>query len=222
MDALPGRNALLDAVFPWNNACILCRCSLLDGEMLLCRHCEAELAACRLTSPEMMDALEPMHLCISALTYEDAAQLLVYQLKYRCDPAAAWPLAQHMCAALLKSGVASEIDAVVPVPLHPNRMKQRGYNQAHLLAQEVCRCFGLRLLPQALTRVKETRSQTTRSAEERRAAMEGAFTAAPEVTGLRLLLVDDVLTTGATAAACANALLDAGALQVTLLTACHA
>lgn len=104
-----------------------------------------------------------------------------------------------------------DFDLIVPVPLHPRRLRQRGYNQAALLAR------GLRLGPtvatRALIRERSTPPQATLPAHERRAALRGAFRARRPLKG-RVLLVDDVTTTGATFAACAQALLDAGAAEV--------
>ena len=109
------------------------------------------------------------------------------------------------------------------MPAHPERLRERGYYQAALLARAVCEHAGLSLWEDALTRTRHGTSQITRSREERLAALTGAFAADhARVAGKRVLLIDDVLTTGATAVSCAQALLDAGAERVCLLTACHA
>ena len=110
-------------------------------------------------------------------------------------------------------------DRIVPVPLHPRRLRERGFNQAHLLAAEARRAGVLspraRLDPSALARVRETRSQTKLSRTERLENLRGAFTARPDrVRGCTVLLVDDVMTTGATLEACTRALRRAGARSV--------
>ncbi len=216
------RQNLINLLFPQNILCPLCQRSLHASETTLCAHCEDRLAQNRLTALEQVKAHDPLRLCISAFAYDGAAQKLIHQLKYGSNPAVAPVLAQHMCAALLETNGAQGIDAVVPVPLHPIRLRQRGFNQAQLLAQEVAHCFGLPLRPDLLQRKKQSLSQTTRTATERRIAMRDAFAAGPEAAGRNILLVDDVLTTGATAISCAEALLAADAAQVTLLTACQA
>lgn len=213
---------LLNLFFPWDNLCCLCQRTLVGGEHIVCSHCEAALAKCIPTPPERLSIHEPLALCISAFSYETASRKLIHHLKYHSNATVAPLLGLHMCAALLDSPTHRDWDAVVPVPLHPTKLHSRGYNQAQLLAQEIAGCFGFALRSELLLRVKASRSQTKRNAEERRAAMQGVFQATDEADGLSILLVDDVLTTGATATACAEALLRAGARAVTLITACHA
>lgn len=107
---------------------------------------------------------------------------------------------------------------VVPVPLHPSRLRERGYNQALLLARALARRCGCPLASQALVRHRPTPSQATLDAAGRRANLAGAFRASSVVAGAPVVLVDDVLTTGATADACATALRAAHASRVTVLT----
>lgn len=102
-------------------------------------------------------------------------------------------------------------DAVVPVPLHPFRLFRRRYNQAAELARPLARHAGLRFMPDALRRTRMTAPQ---GQKDRHANVKGAFLASSAVDGRRILLVDDVMTTGATASACAEALLKAGAVSV--------
>jgi len=119
---------------------------------------------------------------------------------------------------------------VVPVPLHPRRLREREFNQALVLAQAACRVCNrwgksrvLRPDPWALRRVRDTVPQSNCTAAERRENVVHAFAACKErVAGREVLLIDDVLTTGATAGACAAALLDAGARRVEVLTLARA
>jgi ComF family protein len=110
-------------------------------------------------------------------------------------------------------------DCLVPVPLHPRRLRGRGYNQATLLARELKRLTGLPLLRRALRRDRPTDQQALLPRPARRENVRNAFTSCPrEVTGRHVLLVDDVMTTGATAGECAKVLKKAGASEVSVLT----
>jgi len=111
-------------------------------------------------------------------------------------------------------------DGVTYVPLHPKKGRERSYNQSRLLAVSVARKLGLRVEHRCLRRVRLTSTQTRLSAEERKANVRGAFQAVtPEwIEGRRLLLVDDVMTTGATVNECARVLMQAGAYSVHVVT----
>jgi ComF family protein len=106
-------------------------------------------------------------------------------------------------------------DLVIPIPLHPEREKERGYNQAALLSRGICRQLELESDEAALRRIRHTRPQVGLDRAQRRENVRGAFAAKKaRVSGKHLLLVDDVCTTGATLGAAAEALLDRGANSV--------
>lgn len=220
------RDSIADILFPEHNACHLCG-RFPERAGVLCSHCMEELNAIRykkLRSASDEPHL-PLEVCLSAWPHQGAARDLVHQLKYQSDCAAAELLGEGMAAALVISPYKpAVIDAVVPVPLHASRLEQRGYNQALLLAQAICTHTGLELADGLLVRMHATDTQLHRDRAQRIQAMHGAF-AVPDpakVHGRHILLVDDVLTTGATAMSCAQALKDAGAQSVSLLTACRA
>ena len=224
LDAL--RQLAADVLFPEYNACHLCG-RFPEQAGVLCSRCQKELSEVRYkklraASPELH---APLVGCLAAFPHEGTARELVHLLKYQSDCAAAEPLGECMAAALTTSAHRpAVIDAVIPVPLHASRLEERGYNQALLLAQAVCRHTGLTLAQDALIRVHATDTQLHRDREQRMQAMQRAF-AVPDggaVRGKSILLIDDVLTTGATAVSCAGALMDAGASAVWLLTACRA
>lgn len=150
----------------------------------------------------------------AAFRHRGAARELVMQLKYRyCDEAAdALALAMAQCVPL------GRYDALVPVPLHARRQRTRGGNQAEILCRALSPRLGLPVL-NLLTRVRETREQTSLARGDRLRNVQGAFSLAGEARGLRLLIVDDVRTTGATARACAQALSQGGARKLGILTA---
>jgi ComF family protein len=147
--------------------------------------------------------------------------VLVHQLKYRGWRALAAPLADRMAAIRLPEDVVEEATVCVPVPTTRARLRQRGYNQAELLA----RAFAIRTgrqLRTVLERAGGARSQTALQPVARGANVAGAFRVAPGSAAVlrraHLLLVDDVLTTGATAAECTRTLQEAGARCVSLIT----
>lgn len=147
--------------------------------------------------------------------YEGALRQLIHLFKYAGVQTLAKPLGEYLTRALPRE---QRFDALVPMPLHWLRRWRRGFNQAELLAREVSRRCGIPIL-KAVRRVRATRSQAGLSNSARRQNVVGAFRVrrGARVEGLRVLLVDDVMTTGATAAACARALKRAGAAHVALL-----
>jgi len=157
----------------------------------------------------------------AALRYDDGARALILPFKHGDRTELARPLARHMArggAALL-----AEADLLAPVPLHWRRLQQRRYNQAALLAGHLARAAGKPQIPDLLRRIRVTPALGERGAAERAALLVGAF-AVParycrRLAGRRVLLIDDVMTSGATADACAAALLSAGAASVAVLAA---
>ena len=150
--------------------------------------------------------------------FEDGpARRLVHRLKYSDRGELAAPMGAWMARA--GADVLAEADAITPVPLHARRLWTRRFNQAAALGRQIARRAGKPFEPALLRRIKATRSQVGLSREQRVQNMQGAFRAAPaaSVQGRRIALVDDVLTSGATANAAARALLRAGAAQVDLI-----
>lgn len=152
--------------------------------------------------------------------HDGPARDLVLRLKFNDRP----ELARMMAGLMAQAGaeVLAEADMLVPVPLHRFRLWSRRFNQSMLLARLVGRARGLPVLPDTLRRVKRTRPQVGLSRPQRADNLQGALRIAPgaevQVRDRRVLLIDDVLTTGATANACARALLRAGASGVDILT----
>ena len=160
----------------------------------------------------------------SMAIYEDALVSAVLMLKYRrMDPLAKW-FAQCLALLVRGQGDAYLADIVVPVPLHRDRLKERGFNQAALLARALAKALKLPSNLNLLVRTRERPQKQVLSIEERWEAVRGAFATRPgsQVDKLRVLLVDDVLTTGATLDACARALLDSGAKSVVAVTIARA
>jgi ComF family protein len=149
------------------------------------------------------------------------ADRIVHQLKYRGWSALAAVMGEAMAKAWQTSDVAPGISAIAPVPTTLSRQRQRGYNQAALLAQAVARAFGHACEP-LLERSASASTQTTLQPAARGANVAGAFQLASHarnrVVDAHILIVDDVLTTGATTIECTRTLLSAGARQTSVLT----
>jgi ComF family protein len=157
----------------------------------------------------------------AALRYDLQGRRLILPLKHgdRVELAAILaPMMVRAGASLLRTA-----DMLVPVPLHRRRLFQRKYNQAAVLAIAIGRLAGLSVLPDALLRTRRTAPLEEKSPEERALEVAGAFAVRPgragRIAGRTVLLIDDVMTSGATANACAAALLDAGATSVDVLVA---
>lgn len=153
----------------------------------------------------------------SAVAYDDLSRSIAIRLKYGRKVALARTMARYM-APLVRSG---EDDAIlVPVPLHRSRLWRRGFNQSALVAADLARRTGLRSEPRLLKRMKRTPALKGMSVSQRKKTVAGAFSVDPtaELEGRTVVLVDDVLTTGSTADACAKALEGAGARRVELVS----
>ena len=178
--------------------------------------CDACLGRARRAGPLAFDPASSAFDEVTApLAYEGAARTAVLRLKYAGLRAIAPSMARPMAEALSSSGVRA--DVVVPVPLHPSRLRQRGFNQALLLARPIAEAVGLPVRDDLLRRlVAGTPQVDAGSIDERRANVAGAFGLAPgaDAAGLRVVLVDDVLTTGSTLDAAAGTLKRGGAWSV--------
>jgi ComF family protein len=215
-------DGLLDAIFPKRCAgcgsgpwpfCDRCRAELVPLGRPWCERCGAPssspVASCRHCPPGSLAGAR------SAFLFDGPARRAVHRLKF-----SGWrPVAEALGAAMAVSWDLPA-DGLTWVPLSRRRRADRGFDQAHALARVVARRLDLPLLG-LLSRVADAGQQARRGGVERRAAVRGAFAARGPSPG-RVVLVDDVLTTGATAAACAEALVGAGAREVFALTAARA
>ncbi len=236
----PGRLvvAALDLLLP--PTCILCSAQV-DAPGLLCGACFGELSV--IGAPYCTCCGVPFELawhaaegglcqgCIdtppafeharAALTYDNASRRLVLPFKHGDRIEFAAVLARFMVQA--GAELLRRADIIVPVPLHRRRLFVRRYNQAALLAQTLGRMTGRPVMVDALARVAATRTLDGKSAAERRDEVAGAFAVRPRranlLQGRRVLLIDDVMTSGATAGACSEELLAAGVTAVDVLVA---
>ncbi|MEO7327749.1 MAG: ComF family protein [Minicystis sp.] len=191
-------------------------CAACDARLprraVFCAACAQTLAPCA--------AAEDAPLAFGA--FGGALATTVRRFKYGARPDLARPLGALLRRAAEDAGLA--VDLIVPVPLHPHRLAERGYNQAALLAAQLAQSLGARLGPRALARVRNTPPQAQLDRARRLGNVVEAFRLRTplQVRGRRVLLIDDVATTGATLAACRAALLEGGARSVTALVIARA
>lgn len=226
---------LLQFFFP--PICTLCGERLAADDEVICDHCRVELPAvleplCRRCGASMSRAgdtcatcrkMKPAFDCARAATlYLGPAEQLVKQLKYHDHLVLAPVMARLMFLCWQRLLPFESLGAVVAVPLHAARLRERGFNQADAIARPLAELFGQPLVAGAVARIRPTQTQTRLSLAERLDNVKGAFEPLPGAEELlrdrSIVLVDDVCTTGATGSACAAALKAAGAARVVLLT----
>jgi ComF family protein len=196
--------------------CTPCRQSLPRIRLPLCQRCgatvgEGNLCHSCVNNPLTIDGIR------SVFLFQGTIRQAILQLKYKHLKAVAVPLSQLLAEYMGSHPLKGEV--IVPVPLYPKRLRERGYNQASLLAKELGRLVGLPIVEDSLIRVKDSVPQArTRSAIERHQNVQDAFACNQRLEGRQILLIDDVCTTGATLDACASALKAAGASSVWGLT----
>lgn len=202
----PILRGLLDLVAP--RTCPACDEPLPPGQDGFCEACAP-----------LLDPGERLGHALAAYVYGGPMADAICALKYGGRTEHAPVLGRMLAERALE--LAGEVDAVVPVPLHPARLRQRGFNQSALLARPVARALAVPLVTSELRRIRDTPPQASLSARARATNVRGAFVAL-RAPAPRVLLVDDVRTTGATLAECADALVTAGVDQVVTLVLARA
>ena len=216
----------IDLIFPRN--CALCKRALFDFEPCLCTICQGMLPRANfhlrpfdneLTSK--LQGLMPVHRVMAFLrfTKKGKSQTLLHLLKYKNKPELGEELGRLYGLSLLDNGFGGAWDVLVAVPLHPLKKQRRGYNQSECFARGLSKVMGIPYR-ELLLRKKFTTTQTNKSRLERLENVEEVFALKEgQITqGQRILLVDDILTTGATLCGCAQNLLRGGAKHVDLAT----
>ncbi|MDT8443776.1 MAG: ComF family protein [Desulfuromonadales bacterium] len=145
--------------------------------------------------------------------YQGSLKEAVHKLKYRNQLPLAKPLGQ-LLGKCVAAAASIAPDLIIPVPLHPSRLRQRGYNQALEVARPIAQQLTVPLVTTLLQRSRNTPQQQGLSAIERRSNLRNAFTLSAEAQALKILLVDDVMTTGETVRECSRMLLSGGAKEV--------
>ncbi len=223
----------LDLVYP--PCCGLCGDRISSDQRVICDDCEAGLLSihapyCERCSHPLDAPMASCPVCPGRTFYFDGAfsgflfnrplQELVHQLKYRNRPGIGRFLGSLLAKRVEREPRIPHITALVPVPLHPLRERERGYNQSACIARGISDETGIPILDDILVRNRNTPTQTSLSSEARTVNMEGVFTVnrVATVRDATVSLIDDIFTTGATLNSCARALLQAGAARVFALT----
>lgn len=216
---------LLDLIYP--PYCLICQQRLQDHEEAVCATCWLQLPRLAQHSQSLRHPLfNEIHFeqFLSVWQFEESFQQIIHLLKYQNFSKLARQMGSFMAEACLAQPEYKQADLLLPVPLHISRKRERGYNQSALLCRQIAEQTGIPVSTKVLKRVQNTKTQTRLNAEKRARNVKSAFkvTKPDLVNGKSIILVDDVVTTGATLNACAGELQLAGAKKVLLLTAAKA
>jgi ComF family protein len=218
-------NSCLDFVFP--PMCISCNNHLEDGQERVCRTCWNSIQSVTRRHPLFIDTREKLLAgsfvsdLVSRYVFEKegAFQQIAHGLKYQGFKSLGIALGRRIGEQMRDWGVAGEI--LIPIPLHKIKFRERGYNQAEMIARGISEVTGIQLRADIVGRKKHTQTQTQLNLEERTENLEEAFEIATGalVENRICVVVDDVITTGATINSCASELLKAGATRVVAVSA---
>ncbi|MBQ8520448.1 MAG: ComF family protein [Bacteroides sp.] len=219
-------NDLWELFFP--RYCVVCDTRLCKAEENLCFKCLSRLPRTHLHRRKDNELEKnfwgrfPIERASSFLYYSKGGDVrkLLYELKYYGNRQIGLTLGKCMAAEMQASGFFEGIDVLIPVPLHPKKRRSRGYNQSEVLAEGIASVTGIPVASDWLSRNEHTETQTHKSQYERWLNVEGAFVCndPQRMAGKHILLIDDVLTTGATIVACADALKAVCDLRISVLT----
>lgn len=215
---------LLNLLYP--QLCPICGDNLLDGEEQLCSKCIYDLPRTRFPSFRRNAVCERLagklsfEQATAGFHYqkESAVQILLESIKYRSNQQLALFLGHYAGMLLERSGFLEQIDLIIPVPLHKNKQKWRGYNQSELIARGLADYRRLPVDISSLSRRLDNPTQTRLSIWERSQNARGLFCVHKNenIHKKHILLVDDVLTSGSTIEACGNALLEAADVKLSV------
>lgn len=213
--------------------CLICGKKLLLTENELCLKCLSNLPKARILRTQnnemesRMWALPNFRRASALYFYEKGGNVsrILQGMKYQHRKSLCEQMGRLIAAELQPTGFFEGIDYLVPVPLHPARFRQRGYNQSELLCNGIAALTGIPLATDVLVRIHNNATQTHKSSSERWQNTQGLFSATNQVQKLRnkhVLFVDDVFTTGATLYACITALSTEESIQASIVTLAYA
>ena len=217
---------LLDLISP--RLCVVCGQRLTVSEETICSKCNLHLPRTGFQQDPYENEMAklfwhqiPIERATSLFYYEAHSETanILYELKYKSHPEIGEVMGRMMAKELQPSGFFDEIDGIIPVPLAKKRLRQRGYNQSLEIARGISEMTGLPIYNKVVRRNAFEGSQTSKGRWERNENVEGVFELkdATAIQGKHILIVDDVVTTGATVIACAQELCKAGSIKVSVL-----
>lgn len=219
-------SSFLSLLFP--RCCVVCGRPLARGEECLCTMCNINLPRTdyhlRKDNPveKMFWGKIPLEHATSFFFYRKGSDFrqILHQLKYGGQKGIGAIMGRYMAAELLESGFFEGVDVILPVPLHKKKQQIRGYNQSEWIARGIAAVTGISIDTESVVRQKNTETQTRKSFFERWENVEGIFQLhhAESLSGKHILIVDDVLTTGATTVECASCLAEIEGIRISILT----
>lgn len=215
---------ILGLLFP--ALCNACGTHLYHGETVVCTKCltdlpytDFHLATENLVAKQFWGRV-PLHAAMAMLYFKKGTKVqnLMHNLKYKGKTEVGETFGQWLGNKLIKSNNFKEIDVIIPIPLHPKKERLRGYNQSECIANGLAQVLQTKVNTNCLVRTKETESQTKKARFTRYENMEDVFGTVntQNIANKHVLLLDDVITTGATLEACANLILKGGAAKVSI------
>ena len=220
-------NSIIGLLYP--SVCAACGSTLFDWETLVCTRCRNLLpkTGYELNEDNPLARLFYGKVQLKAVTAcfffskEGKVQHLIHELKYKNNPDAGIFLGQELGKTIREAPLFRGLDYLIPVPLHPKRERQRGYNQSMMIAQGISEVTGITIGKDILVRSINTATQTHKNKEERWQNVKDIFDLkhAELLEGKYVLLIDDVLTTGATLEACASKLSSIPGITISCATA---
>lgn len=218
--------SFISLLFP--RCCVVCGRSLAKGEECICAMCNINLPRTNyhLQKDNQVEQLFwgkiPLERATSFFFYRKGSDFrqILHQLKYGGQKEIGAIMGRYMASELTVSGFFEGIDVIIPVPLHKRKQRIRGYNQSEWIARGISAVTGIRIDTEVIVRRKHTDTQTRKSTFERWENVDGIFELhhAESLKGKHLLVVDDVLTTGATTVACASRLVEIEGVRISVLT----
>lgn len=218
--------SLLHLFFP--RYCVVCGSTLVEGEEAICTRCNIDMP--RTNYHRVKDNLVermfwgriPMERATSYFFYRKGSDFrrILHLLKYGGRKELGAVMGRLMAADLQSADFFKDVDVIIPVPLHPRKRRARGYNQSEWIARGVSQLTGISVDATSVVREKQTETQTRKSTFERWVNVDGIFQLRhPELfAGKHVLIIDDVLTTGATTIACADVFCKVDGIRISVLT----